>query len=112
MSINMGNGFAQGMAIDVDGALKEYDDCNDMDMEHDFPETPQVRTAGVKENRASLEGAVLKFENIMFVVGKGKREKIIVKDVSATVTHGRKFVSMFTNRTLQSFYSCGRSFIS
>jgi hypothetical protein len=79
-------------------------------MEHDFPETPQVRTAGVKENRASLEDAVLKFENIMFVVGKGKREKIIVKDVSATVTHGRKFVSTFTNRTLQSFYSCVRSF--
>lgn len=110
MSVNNGNGFAKGKAVDVEGAYEEYGDFNDidryvdLDLDDDFPEAPQVRTVGVKGNRASLEGAVLKFEKIMFVVGKGKREKIIVKGVSATVNHGRKFVS--TNRTFQSFYNC------
>lgn len=105
MSVHNGNGYAKGKAIDVEGACEEYGDFKDidrdvdLDLEDDFPEAPQVRTVGVKGNRATLEGAVLKFEKIMFVVGKGKREKIIVKDVSATVNHGRKFVSTFTNRT-------------
>ena len=113
MSIYKGNDYAKGKAIDVEGAYEEYGDFKDieqLDVEGDFPETPQVRTAGVKENRASLEGAVLKFEKIMFVVGQGRRENIIIKDVSATVNHGRKFVSRLTNCTFQVLQLCARFF--
>jgi hypothetical protein len=44
----------------------------------------------VRRTTSSLEEAVLKFENIKFVAGKGKREKTILQDVTATLTHGRK----------------------
>ena len=44
----------------------------------------------VRRTTSSLEEAALKFGNIKFVAGKGKREKTILQDVTATVTHGRK----------------------
>ena len=44
----------------------------------------------VRRTTSSLEEAVLKFGTIKFVAGKGKREKTILQDVTATVTHGRK----------------------
>ena len=47
----------------------------------------------VRENRRtpSLDGAVLKFQNITFVAGKGKKRKTIIENVSAEVSDGREF---------------------
>lgn len=97
MSVRNGDVYAKGRAIDVNIDVDEFGDCDselsDQDEENveHSRSTPELKSSVVKGNRASLEGAVLKFEKIMYLVGKGKREKIIVKDVSATVTHGRKF---------------------
>ena len=106
MSVRNGNAYAKGLEIDVDIDRMEFGDCDmselNIDMEEasavkDLEQAPADKSAGVKGNRASLDGAVLKFEKIKFVVGKGKREKIIVKDISATVTHGRKYSPSLTN---------------
>lgn len=58
----------------------------DHEQEQEMSTTKQY----VRRGGSTLESAMLKFDNMKFVAGKGKREKIIVQDVSATVTKGRE----------------------
>lgn len=44
----------------------------------------------IRKSTSTLEGAVLKFDNVTFVAGKGKNEKVIVQKVGATIRPGRK----------------------
>jgi hypothetical protein len=42
---------------------------------------------------SGMESSILRFKNVNFVVGKGEKEKHILRDVSGTVKWGRKFSS-------------------
>ena len=99
------------------GAQDVHDDCNYYvrgtkldNMEHSSDELLDTEEVGEKLHvphvpppasstevprgngrTKSLDGTVLKFKNITFVAGKGKKRKTIIENVSAEVTDGREF---------------------
>lgn len=63
---------------------------------NDSPVLPATTTAAAavpyrRRGSATLEEAILKFDDMKFVAGKGRTEKIIVSDVAATVSKGREY---------------------
>jgi hypothetical protein len=57
-----------------------------MDIEEEMHNGQQY----IRKHSSFLEEAVLKFDNVKFVAGKGKHEKVILQKVNGKVTNGRK----------------------
>jgi hypothetical protein len=57
-----------------------------------IPARTTLMLKGSRRTPSFYGSGVLKFENITFVAGKGKKSKTIIENVSAQVTDGREFL--------------------
>jgi hypothetical protein len=62
-----------------------------MNAENEVENRALVRTLPRMKNLSKVSDAVLTFENVKFIAGKGNKQKVILHGVSTTITSGREF---------------------
>jgi hypothetical protein len=74
-----------------------------MNIENEVESHVLVRTLPRMKNMSKISEAVLSFENMKFVAGRGEKRKVILHGVSATISSGRKF-SLYQCDLLLNFF--------